>query len=74
MEPRVISLLDAVLFDLRQCDGIDGYSCHEPAVVHHLDSEQDFCLRCFAAFVRSGAQAHSEPYRFGSALEVPRNA
>ena len=46
------SLWLAACLDLPQCSGVDGYSCPEPATVHHLASEQDFCLRHFEFFGR----------------------
>jgi hypothetical protein len=43
-EATPISLLDAALFGLDQCEWGD---CPEPATVYHLASECSFCARHF---------------------------
>ena len=43
----------AVTYLLGQCNFEDEYcDCREPATVHHLESEQEFCLRHFQAVTR----------------------
>jgi hypothetical protein len=63
---QTVSYLDAAILDLRPCDGFDGWPCMQIAVVHDLDSEQDFCLRCNSEWLKSGHKAIGEGYQFGT--------
>ena len=44
-----ISLLDAAIYELDQCE---WPGCPEPATVHHLASESEFCNRHFRRYDR----------------------
>ncbi len=48
---QVIRILDQ--YNIPECEGVDGFDCHQPAVVHHLASEQDFCLDHFRFWERN---------------------
>lgn len=50
LEVTPISLLDAAIYGLDQCEWGD---CPEPATVHDLASESEFCLRHFREHERT---------------------
>jgi hypothetical protein len=61
--PQLSDVLDAAEARLGECDwndpesrygACDGGSCHQDAVVHHLQSELEYCLQHFQKAVRRG--------------------
>lgn len=60
----MISLLNAAIHDLNTCDGVDGFSCPEPATVHHLASETEYCERHYEYILRQDYVF--DPYAFGA--------
>lgn len=55
--PCLADVLDQAERRIAQCDWDDGaYGCSEDAVVHHLQSELEFCLSHFQKWVREGRE------------------
>lgn len=67
-ENMPISLLDAAIHNLGPCAGVDGFDCPEPATIHHLDSEEEYCERHYSYMLRQGYIF--DPYQFGSLVDV----
>ncbi len=47
----MISLLDAAINNLGQCDWPE-HDCQEPATIHHIGAENEFCERHYNQFVK----------------------
>lgn len=53
--PVLSDVLDQAEIRLGECDWPD-FDCYESAVVHHLQSELEFCLRHCTQYIKEGRE------------------